>query len=138
MLSSIELGTIDPGSRCKQLATTAQHGIAELENSQVWPRLGADAKHFLEDAIGRHLRRSLGKDQCDRCGGAGHTGMAVHEQMRVRPLLGHKLTPEAENIRHMFGLWHDRSAGLRLDDIMEAKLELCVLTVGAKRLRNRP
>ena len=46
-----------------ELTAPAQYRIANFEHSQIRPGLWADVQHLLEDAIGRHVGQSLGKDQ---------------------------------------------------------------------------
>src|SRR5438309_2083595 len=64
--------------------------------------------------------------------------MAVHEEVCIRPRLTQQITSESEKFQDMSVLRRDGPGMIRLDHIMEAQLELCMLAEVAKRFRHRP
>jgi hypothetical protein len=53
-------------------------------------------------------------------------------------LRGRQLTPKAEKVRYVFGLWRKYLGLLWFDDIVEAELKSCMRAEGIKNLGEGP
>ncbi len=64
--------------------------------------------------------------------------MAVDQQMRVRLWLFQHCTSEGQKVCHVILPWRDNVSALFVYDVMEAKVELCMLAESAECRRHRP